>query len=66
MTAVVKHTARGKAGTTGAATLAQPRNSELRRQFPPRPAREWWPATAQGEDEVLRRLTLPPFLPERK
>src|SRR6266496_5010296 len=64
MTAVVKHTARNKPGTAGAATPAQPRNSQLRRQFPPRSVQEWWPATAQGEDEVLRRLTSPPFLPE--
>ena len=48
------------------AAPAQPRNSQLRRQFPPRPAQERWPATAQGEDEVLRRLTSPPFLPEMK
>jgi hypothetical protein len=48
MTAIVKHTARNKPGTAGTAAPAQPRNSQLRRQFPPRPAREWWPATAQG------------------
>jgi len=66
MTAIVKHTTRNKPGTAGAAAPAQPRNSQLRRQFPPRPAREWWPATAQGEDELLRRLTSPPFLPEVK
>src|SRR6266702_3945437 len=64
MTAIVKHTTRNKPGTAGAAAPAQPRNSQLRRQFPPRPAREWWPATAQGEDELLPRLTSPPFLPE--
>jgi hypothetical protein len=66
MTAVVKHMARNKPGTTGAATPAQPRNSQLRRQFPPRSVQEWWPATAQGEDEVLRWLTSPPFIPEMK
>ncbi len=66
MTAVVKHMARNKPGTAGTATLAQPRNSQLRRQFPPRPVQEWWPATAQGEDEVLRRLASPPFVPEMK
>ena len=66
MTAVVKHMARNKPGTAGTATPAQPRNSQLRRQFPPRPAQAWWPATAQAEDEVLRRLTSPPFLPEMK
>ena len=66
MAAVVKHTARNKPGTAGTATPAQPRNSQLRRQFPPRPVQEWWPAAAQGEDEALRRLTSPPFLPEMK
>ena len=66
MTAVVKHMARNKPGTAGTATPAQPRNSQLRRQFPPRSVQEWWPATAQGEDEVLRRLTSPPFVPEMK
>jgi hypothetical protein len=66
MTAVVKHMARDKPGTAGTATPAQPRNSQLRRQFPPRSVREWWPARAQGEDEVLRRLTSPPFVPEMK
>src|SRR5260221_3582280 len=68
MTAVVKHMARSKRARAGPATPAQPRNSQLRRQFPPRPVQTAWPATAQGEDEdeVLRRLTSPPFLPEMK
>src|SRR5258706_13493201 len=64
MTAVVKHMARSKQATAGTATPAQPRNSQLRRQFPPRPVQTAGPATAHGEDEVLRRLTSPPFLPE--
>ena len=66
MTAIVKHMARSKAGTEGTATPAQPRNSQLRRQFLPRSVQELWPATAQGEDELLQRLTSPPFLPEMK
>ena len=65
MTAIVKHMIRGK-GTAAPAAPGQPRNSQLRRQFPPRPAQERWPATAQGEDEVLRRLASPPFAAERK
>ncbi|MGO9218685.1 MAG: tyrosine-type recombinase/integrase [Streptosporangiaceae bacterium] len=65
MTAAVKHVARNKPGTAGASP-AQPRNSQLRRQFPPRSVQARWPATAQGEDEVLLRLTSPPFLPEMK
>ncbi|HEU5391584.1 MAG TPA: site-specific integrase [Streptosporangiaceae bacterium] len=66
MTAIVKHTARSTQAAAGATAPAQPRNSQLRRQFPPRRAQEWWPATARGEEEVLRRLTSPPFLPEVK
>src|SRR6266705_1593987 len=56
--------ARKKPGTAGAAAPAQPRNSQLRARFPPRPAQPWWPGTAPGEAETLRRLTSPPFLPE--
>jgi hypothetical protein len=63
VTAAVKHMTRNKPGTAGAAVPARPRNSQLRERFPPRPAQPWWPATAQGEQETLRRLTLPPFLP---
>ena len=63
MTTIVKHVTR-KAGAEGTVAPAQPRNSRLREQFPPRPAREWWPAMDQDQDEVLRRLTSPPFLPK--
>jgi hypothetical protein len=65
MTAAVKHMARKKLGMDGAVP-AQPRNSQLRQRFPARPAQSWWPETAQGEEETLRRLTSPPFLPEVK
>jgi hypothetical protein len=66
MTAAVKHMARKKPGTAAAAAPAQPRNSQLRERFPGRPAQPWWPGTAQGEGETLRRLTSPPFLPQVK
>jgi integrase len=68
MAAIVKHMTRGKAGAEAAGTgaPAQPRNSQLRGQFPPRPLQERWPSTAQGEGEVLRRLALPPFRAEMK
>jgi hypothetical protein len=66
MTAIVKHTARSTRAPAGATAPAQPRNSQLRRQFPPRPAQASWPATAEDQDEVLRRLTPPPFLPKVK
>ena len=61
MTAVVKHTARSKPGTAGNPAPPQPRNSQLREKFPPRAAQPWWPATAQDQAGVLRRLTSPPF-----
>jgi hypothetical protein len=66
MTAIVKHTIRSNQAAAGIAAPAPPRNSQLRRQFPPRPALEPWPATAQDQDEVLRRLTSPPFLAKVK
>jgi len=61
MTAV-KHMARRKPGTAGPAVPPQPRNSQLREQFQPRPAQPWWPATARDEGDTLRRLTSPPFV----
>ena len=66
MTAIVKHTIRSNQAVAGIAAPAPPRNSQLRRQFPPRPALEPWLATAQDQDEVLRRLTSPPFLAKVK
>ncbi len=38
MTVAVKHMARNKPGTAGAAVPAQPRNSQLRERFPAWPA----------------------------
>jgi integrase len=66
MTGAVKHMARNRPRTAGAAGPAQPRNSQLRERFPARTAQPWWPGTAEGEEETLRRLTSPPFLPEVK
>jgi hypothetical protein len=64
MTAV-KHMARRKPGESPATVPEQHRrNSQLREQFPARPAQPWWPATAQDEQTVLQRLTSPPFAPE--
>ena len=63
MTSAVKHMARRKPGAPGTTAPAQPRNSQLREQFPPRPAQPWWPETAQDQEDTLRRLTLPPFTP---
>ncbi len=61
MTAV-KHMARRRPGESPATAPEQHRrNSQLREQFPPRPAQSWWPETAQGQEETLWRLTSPPF-----
>jgi Phage integrase family len=65
VTAAVKHMARKKPGAAVTA-VPRPRNSQLRERFPARPAQAWWPATAQSEEETLRRLTSPPFLPQVK
>ena len=65
MTSVAKHMARRKPGESPATAPEQHRrNSQLREQFPPRPAQPWWPETAQDQEAVLQRLTSPPFTPE--
>jgi hypothetical protein len=65
MTSVAKHMARRKPGESPAtAPERHRRNSQLREQFPPRPAQPWWPETAQDQEAVLQRLTSPPFTPE--
>ncbi len=65
MTSVAKHMARRKPGESPATAPEQHRrNSQLREQFPPRPAQPWWPETAQDQAAVLQRLTSPPFTPE--
>ncbi len=56
MTAV-KHMARRKPGESPATAPEHRRNSQLREQFPPRPAQPWWPETAQDREAVLQRLT---------
>jgi integrase len=38
-----------------------PRVPALLKTFPPRPAQQAWPATAQSREEVLQRLLAPPF-----
>ena len=46
------------------AALAMPasRPRTVHREFPPRPTVESWPVTGLGRDEVLARLTSPPFV----
>ncbi|MEU2840923.1 hypothetical protein ABZ776_28155 [Streptomyces sp. NPDC007076] len=63
MTITTKHATRRQLQTANATVeQARARNNVLRERFPPRSAEAWWPATAQSADEVLRRLTAPPFL----
>ncbi|WP_438453227.1 tyrosine-type recombinase/integrase [Streptomyces asiaticus] len=63
MTSTTKHSARRQLQSANATVeQARARNNVLRERFPPRSAEAWWPETAQSADEVLRRLTAPPFL----
>ncbi len=64
MTTVAKHVVRKPlvaASSTG--TQARARNNQLRARFPPRPAGQRWPHT-EAMEEVIARLTAPPFRPE--
>lgn len=64
MTTTTKHSTLRQLQTANAtAEQARARNNILREQFPPRSAEARWLAPAQSADEVLRRLTSPPFLP---
>lgn len=64
MTSTTKHSTRRHLQTANATVeQTRARNNLLRERFPPRAAEAWWPATAQSADEVLHRLTAPPFLP---
>ncbi|MEU8436901.1 site-specific integrase [Streptomyces sp. NPDC029216] len=64
MTTTTKHSTRRQLQTANATVeQARARNNVLRERFPPRAAEARWPATAQLADEVLHRLTAPPFLP---
>ncbi|MFF3350929.1 hypothetical protein [Streptomyces sp. NPDC002779] len=63
MTSTTKHSTRRQLQTANATVeQARARNNVLRERFPPRSAEAWWPESAQSADEVLRRLTAPPFL----
>jgi len=42
------------------------RNTQMRERFPPRPPERWWPHTAWPLEEVVQRLTSPPFAPAVK
>ncbi|MGY0065276.1 tyrosine-type recombinase/integrase [Streptomyces sp. QTS137] len=64
MTNLVKHSTRTPLKIANAtAEQTQARNGQLRGRFPPRPPRSPWLHTTQPLDEILRRLTAPPFLP---
>jgi hypothetical protein len=67
VTIIAKHTARKPLSVANATDAqARARNTQLRERFPPRPAQQWWPHTAQTLEETFRRLTSPPYLPEVK
>jgi integrase len=64
VTAAVKHMARTPAASP-ARMPVQARNSQLRAQFPARPAEAWWPHTEQTQEQALRRLACAPFVHQR-
>ncbi|MFD4946394.1 tyrosine-type recombinase/integrase [Streptomyces sp. NPDC058409] len=67
MTITKKHSTRPPLQAANAtAEQARARNSVLRERFPPRPAELHWPTAGQSAEEVVRRLTAPPFLPAAK
>ncbi|MFF3695801.1 hypothetical protein [Streptomyces sp. NPDC002221] len=64
MTSTTKHSTRRQLQTANATVeQTRARNNVLRERFAPRSTEGWWSTTAQSADEVLRRLTAPPFLP---
>jgi hypothetical protein len=63
VTAAANHVARKPLpAVTSVATQERTRNTQLRARFPPRPAEDWWPHTAQPSGEVVQRLASPPFV----
>lgn len=65
MRTIAKHVARKSLpAVTSIADQARARNTQLRARFPPRPADCWWPHTSQPLEEILQRLTSPPFASE--
>ncbi|GAA2651384.1 hypothetical protein GCM10010425_75630 [Streptomyces spororaveus] len=67
MTITKKHSTRPPLQAANAtAEQARARNSVLRERFPPRAAEVRWPATSRSVEEVVRRLTAPPFLQAAK
>ncbi|MET7304369.1 site-specific integrase [Embleya sp. NPDC005575] len=65
MSNAAKHVRRKAVAVTNATeTQARARNKQLRADFPPRAAEQWWPHTAHDLEAALTRLTSPPFAPE--
>ncbi|QKV74117.1 site-specific integrase [Amycolatopsis sp. Hca4] len=64
MTSTVKHSTRKPLpAATSVAAEQRSRNRQLRTEFPPRSAEQWWPHTAATAEQVQQRLTAPPFAP---
>ncbi|MGH3857765.1 MAG: site-specific integrase, partial [Pseudonocardiaceae bacterium] len=62
MTSIVKHSTRKPLpAVTSVAAEQRLRNGQLRTEFPPRSAEEWWPHTAATAEQVQQRLTAAPF-----
>lgn len=62
MTSIVKHSTRKSLpAVTSVAAEQRLRNRQLRTEFPPRSAEEWWPHTAATAEQVQQRLTAAPF-----
>lgn len=62
MTSTVKHSTRKPlAAVASVAAEQRLRNRQLRTEFPPRSAEEWWPHTAATAEQAQQRLTTAPF-----
>jgi len=62
VTSLVKHSTRKPLpAVTSIAAEQRMRNRQLRTEFPPRSAEQWWPNTAATAEQVQQRLTAAPF-----
>jgi hypothetical protein len=62
VTSIVKHSTRKPLpAVTSVAAEQRLRNGQLRTEFPPRSAEEWWSHTAATDEQAQQRLTAAPF-----
>ncbi|HET9566410.1 MAG TPA: site-specific integrase [Mycobacterium sp.] len=62
MSSIVKHSTRkALPAVTSIAAEQRRRNRQLRTEFPPRSAAQWWPHTAATAEQVQQRLSAAPF-----